>query len=63
MVMGDASDHNSASVGKQFGVQNVMYKVVDGGENWLAGTSYGQTAPGYLIGPNPSVWETSNWGS
>ena len=62
MVMGDADDHNSAGVGKQFGVRNVMYKVVDGGHDWLASTSYGQTAPGYLIGPTPGVWGTANWG-
>ena len=53
----------SASVGKQFGVRNVMYQAVSSGENWLAGNSYQQTAPGYLIGPSPDVWETGNWGN
>ena len=65
MLMGDPSVRNSASAGKQFGVRNVMRLLILGNvdvssENlFSAGTSYQQTAPGYLIGPTPSVWGTN----
>ena len=62
MLMGDASVHNSASVGKQFGVENIMYKQAADGDNWLASNEYEQNKPGYLMGP-PGVWGTDNWGN
>ena len=62
MLMGDPSDHNSASVGKQFGVRNVFYQSVASGEDWTASNMWQPTMPGYLIGP-PGVWGTTNWGT
>ena len=63
MLMGDPSVHNSASVGKQFGVQNVVYQEVASGNNWLTGNTYQQTDPGYLMGPTGGVWGTNTWGN
>ena len=51
----------SASIGKQFGVLNVMYQADANNQNWKASNMWQKTMPGYLIGP-PGVWGTDNWG-